>query len=284
MPRFAHLLLVAITTASLLFALSACQQPSAETPDASTTPDTTTTTATAVPLMATYADTLALRAFDYVGGPATWAQVPYLGFDFAIERNGDRQRVARHLWDRQTGAYRLETPVSEDSLFVTLFDVDTQEGTVYLNGSPVDSTMQTEQLDAAYRRFINDTYWLLAPTKLFDPGVQRTYVPDSSTADAEVVRLSFGDVGLTPEDQYWLFIDPETGQLQRWTFLLQGQDTPRRATWTDYASRETPAGPIRLATRHALMGAPAAILTDSLTTPAAVPPAAFTDPSWSPAP
>ncbi|NBC16492.1 MAG: hypothetical protein GVY18_04150 [Bacteroidetes bacterium] len=280
MLRRSRLLLLAAVTVPLLLLGSACQSPT-DGPDA---PAPDTMAAAAVPEPATYADTLALRALDYVGGPATWAQLPYLGFDFAIERDGDRQLVARHLWDRQSGAYRLETPAGEDSLFVTLFDVNTREGTVYLDGSPVDSTTQAAQLDAAYRRFINDTYWLLAPTKLFDPGVQRTFVPDSSTADAEALRLTFGDVGLTPEDQYWLFLDPDTGQLQRWTFLLQDQDTPRHATWTDYASVETPAGPIRLATRHDLRGAPVAILTDSLTAPAAVPPAAFTDPAWSPAP
>lgn len=270
-----RLFLTATATCALLLILNACQPPSSNAPDAAASD---TMHAVPVPQPATYADTVALRTFDYVGGPVTWARLPYLGFDFAIERGGDRQLVARHLWNRRTGAYRLEMPVSSDSLFVVLFDVETREGDVYLNGTPVDSTTQADQLKAAYRRFINDTYWLLAPTKLFDPGVQRTYVPDSSSAATDAIRLTFGDVGLTPEDQYWLFIDEETGQLQRWTFLLQDQDTPRRATWTDYESLETPAGTIRLATRHDLMGTPAAILTDSLTAPAAVPPTAFREP------
>ena len=267
-------LLAALLGGALVLPLSACESPG----DATTAGDATR--AMSIPEPATYADTVALRAFSYTGGPAAWMHLPYLGFDFAVENEGDRQLVARHLWNRQSGAYRLETPVSDDSLFVTLFDVDTREGTVYLNGTPVDSAMQAQRLEDAYRRFINDTYWLLAPTKLFDPGVRRTYVPDSSDADTDVIHLAFGDVGLTPGDQYWMYVDSDTGQLQRWTFLLQGREQPASATWTDYETLDTPAGPIRLATRHAIEGSSTAILTDSLSAPATIPDRAFTTPSW----
>lgn len=228
----------------------------------------------------TKADSVAWQAYTFAGGPA-WERVPYLRFEFAVEREGVRQPAARHTWNRQTGAYRLAVNAGPDSAFVYLFDVNTRDGQAFLNGELLSAEAAAPRLEEAYKRFINDTYWLTAPTKLFDPGVTRTFVPDSSTAEVDVIRLSFEGVGLTPEDQYWLAIERETGRLLRWTYALQGRGDrpPRTAAWVDYQTFETPAGPVTLATRHELQGTPVAILTDAIETPATLPPDLFTDPA-----
>ena len=253
-----------------LYMTAACQpeSPPPEAPPPSTPP-----------LVAkTAADSAALRAYAYVGGPDVWQNVPYLRFSFAVEREGERQPVARHAWDRRTGDYRLEQIVGNDSVYVTLFNVVTRDGEVYLNGEAVQDSARLAQ---AFERFTNDTYWLLAPTKLFDPGVTRTAVPDSSTATTEVIQLTFRGVGLTPGDRYWLYLDRATGRLDRWAYHLENWEDnrpPSIASWADYEDLSTPAGPARLATRHAIEGAPVAILTDELAMPAEVPDGLFSDP------
>lgn len=203
----------------------------------------------------TRADTVAQQAFDALGGRAAWDEARTIRFDFTVERGGKRRVVAKHLWDRTTGDYRLEWKTAPDSTYVALFDVGgdsrvTPPGQVYLNGQPVEES--DEMMEVAHQRFINDTYWLLAPTKLFDRGVERTYVPDSSDADTEVIRLAFGDVGLTPGDRYWLYIDRETGELRQWAFHLESMpdDAPPRVfRWAGYEDHETPGGIVHLATR-----------------------------------
>ena len=228
------------------------------------------------------ADSVAIRLLEGHGADA-FASAPYLRFNFGIERPQGQQVVARHLWNRSTGEYRVEWASGPDSNYVALVnvrDVENQrpEGTVYLNGTELTGEAAQDAREQAYGRFINDTYWLLAPLKVYDPGVNRRYAADSSTAEHEVLRLTFGDVGLTPDDTYWLYVSTETGRLDRWSMRLQGMSegaTPRSYTWTDYVTLEAPDGEVTLATRHEAAEGELAILTNQLALPTSAPAGAF---------
>lgn len=204
------------------------------------------------PSLETRADSVAMTLYDALGGPQAWAALPALRFDFAVERGGQTRTVARHLWNRQTGNYRVEWSTGEDTTYVALFNVagdGPSDGAVYLGGTPVEDAEGL--MEQAYQRFINDTYWLLAPVKVFDPGVRRSYAADSSGGRVDVIATSFDDVGLTPGDRYWLYVDRETGRLERWAFHLQGMDAEapaRTFEWTGYEELPTPRGPVRVAT------------------------------------
>lgn len=234
----------------------------------------------------TKADSVALRLMEAHGADA-FASAPYLRFTFAVQTAGERRVFGRHLWDRTTGDYRVEWQSAPDSNYVALINVRQVEdqrpaGTVYLNGTELTGEAAREVRRQAYGRFINDTYWLLAPLKAFDPGVNRSYVPDSSTTTHDVIRLTFGDVGLTPGDTYWFYVSTETGRLDRWAMRLQNMPddaTPRTYTWDDYTRLEAPDGPVYLAARHAAEEGDQAVLTDSLALPSDVPDGAFSDPT-----
>jgi hypothetical protein len=233
----------------------------------------------------TRADTLAERLVEAHGGTA-WASAPYLRFNFAVDRGSAEGRPIRHLWNRSTGDYRVEWGPSEDTTYVALINVGEVQngvpaGAVYLDGSALEGARDTTMRRQAYRRFINDTYWLLAPLKVFDAGVNRTYLADSSDAEHDVLHLTFGDVGLTPDDEYWLYVDSETGRLDRWAFHLQGMadDAPPAVfDWTDYQTLSAPGGDVHLAARHASTSGPTAILTNELSLPSSVPDTAFSSP------
>jgi len=236
----------------------------------------------------TRADSVAMQLYAAHGGPSAWPAAAYLRFDFGIQQGDQTRVVAKHLWNRQTGDYRLEWGPSPDSQYVAMFNVNAfgeaaseaapDAGEVYLNGTAVDSTAHATRMQQAQQRFVNDSYWLLAPLKVFDPGVSRTYVADSSDAQHEVIQLTFGEVGMTPGDQYWLYVNAETGQLDRWAFNLQSMpdDAPARAfDWTDYQLFETPGGTVRLATSKPAVGGGAAIVFPTLDVPSEVPAAMF---------
>jgi hypothetical protein len=216
----------------------------------------------------TRADSVAYRLLQAHGADA-WASAPVLRFDFGIESPNGTQIIARHLWNRRTGAYRIEWSAGPDSSYVALVNVRTVQdgrlpGTVYRNGTPLTGTADTLARERAYARFVNDTYWLLSPLKVFDPGVRRTYVADSSTATHDVLRLSFHEVGRTPGDQYWLYVSTKTGRLDRWAYHLQGMPAdapPQVYTWTDYRDLTTPTGTVRLAARKEALGSDRALLT-----------------------
>ncbi len=262
-PRLAGVLL------ALGLAASACQQPAADAPAARTVP------------LETRADSVAWRLYSFAGGPAVWDALPYLRFDFRSATAGDttRRPPRRHLWNRMTGDYRLEMQRG-DSALVVLFNANTRQGTVYVNGAATaDTSFQRKTLERAYGAFINDSYWAFMPTKLFDAGVTRTYVADSSNADREVIETAFAGVGLTPGDHYWLYVDRASGQLQGWRYRLEGMDAPGPfIAWTDWQSFTTPHGTARIAAQHHLAEG-RVLYTDALNLPETADAALFTDPT-----
>lgn len=233
----------------------------------------------------TPADSVAYRLLQAHGADA-WATAPYLRFNFGFETPNGAQTIARHLWNRNTGEYRIEWSAGPDSAYVALVNVRQQQnerlaGTVYLNGNELTGTAGENARAEAYGRFVNDTYWLLSPLKVYDPGVNRTYLPDSSTAEHDVIHLTFDSVGRTPGDQYWLYVSTETGRLERWAYHLQGmaEDAPPQFyDWTQYQALQAPDGTVRLASRKDAVGADQALLTNQLALPESPPDGAFSNP------
>jgi len=234
----------------------------------------------------TTADSVALRLMKAHGAEAL-ASAPYLRFNFAVETPNGKQVIGRHLWNRSTGDYRVEWQSGPDSNYVALVNIrdvenQTPEGTVYLNGDELEGEAARTARQRAYGRYINDTYWLLAPVKVFDPGVNRRYVPDSSSAGHEVIRLTFGNVGLTPGDEYWLYVSTETGRIDRWVMRLQNMEDdapPRSYTWEGYTTLQAPDGSVTLARRHESESGDQAVLTDRIALPSVPPDGAFTNPT-----
>ena len=59
----------------------------------------------------------------------------------------------------------------------------------------------------------------------------------------EVVELTFeGGTGLTPQNMYRAFVNPETGRMERWHFLSNPDANPSPSEWTDWRR----VGPIEL--------------------------------------
>lgn len=67
----------------------------------------------------------------------------------------------------------------------------------------------------AWRSFINDRWWLMAPAFVVAPGSEVTVVGDT-------VGVYFASGGVTPGDTFHLTVDPATGAVTSWTFDLHG--------------------------------------------------------------
>ena len=112
-------------------------------------------------------------------------------------------------------------------------------GRSWLDGEELEGSDVKKALDRAYGRFINDTYWLLMPAKMQDPGVNlgSEGEADKDGKTFDVVRVTFGQgVGRTPQDTYWAYVSKDSGLMERWEFVLTGQEAKDRAafTWTDW--------------------------------------------------
>lgn len=177
-----------------------------------------------------------------MGGRAAWEAMPSLRFDWVVERDGKEAMRAQHLWDRARGRYRVDWRTREGAEIRTAFDLATRTGKAMVNGVAAAPAAVDSLMKSGYGRFINDSYWLLMPWKLRDPGVRVEHAGAEAIdgRQYDVLHVSFASVGLTPGDHYWAWIDRDTHRMDRWAFFLEGmegepaRDKARAWTWSDW--------------------------------------------------
>lgn len=158
---------------------------------------------------------IADAVMENMGGREAWDQTRYLSWGFG----GDDQ-----VWDKWTGNFRYQ---SGD--LVVLMNINTKEGRAWENGTEItDPAALQEKLDAAYRGWVNSGYWFMMPYKLKDSGVTLKYMGEGTTEDgreAEILQLTFKDVGLTPQNRYLVYVDKERMLVTQWSHFRTAEDT-----------------------------------------------------------
>jgi hypothetical protein len=195
------------------------------------------------------ADAVARAVYLAAGGDRL-DQVAELEFHFVVWDGETKKLDAHHRWDLRAGRDRVTWTDKEGVARDAIVDLATRGASGTIAGAPAaDEAAKASLGEKAYARWVNDSYWLILPLKLFDPGVKRTLEAprEIDGKRLEVLKLEFAGVGLTPGDQYWLLIDPATSKIVRWEMVLQGQTPPPRATsFEDYRA----IGPLHLALDH----------------------------------
>jgi hypothetical protein len=172
------------------------------------------------------------KAVWKASGGENWAKVKELRFTFIVEQEGKELARAEHHWN-----------------------VAAQTDRVKWKGKDVTVNLaapaQDEDSKAAYARWVNDSYWLLAPLKVLDPGVKLSKEERKIVGEAhfDTLRLSFEGVGLTPGDQYLLYIDPQTKLVRAWDYI----PTPDKVLHGSWDRYETFGG-LQLSTEHEFGG------------------------------
>lgn len=174
---------------------------------------------------------IADRVMQSLGGKEAWDRTRFLRFGFGTERDGKFQGRT-HVWDKWTGRYRVEGAGRDGAPFVVLMNLNTKDGSAWVGGRKLEGADLKQQLERAYGMWVNDTYWLLMPYKMKDPGVTLTYAGEDRDNGVlyDKVKLSFDNVGLTPKDNYWVWVNRGTGMVDRWDYVLKGENVPP-TTW-----------------------------------------------------
>jgi hypothetical protein len=150
-----------------------------------------------------------------MGGREAWERTRFLSWNFMGAR--------RHVWDKLTGDLRLE---SGDRTY--LINMGTHAGRAFDKGVEItDPAIRKAAVEKAYAAFINDSYWMFMPYKLRDPGVHLACLDDRKTTagkDAEVLELTFDDVGLTPKNRYLVLVGKESGLVEQWDYFPTRED------------------------------------------------------------
>jgi hypothetical protein len=161
------------------------------------------------------ASAIAHEMMDALGGHSRWEMARF--FHFTFVRQGRRLTLT---WDRYSGRYRLEAVNDAGVPYVVVMNLLTRQGRAAVEGRPLDGKELSDYLTLATRVWAGETYWLLCPYKLGDPGAILTY--EGEEPDHERLHLRFENVGLTPGDEFWLYVNRKTRLLDRWRFKLQG--------------------------------------------------------------
>ena len=126
---------------------------------------------------------------------AAWDTVGAVSWDF-----GGRQQ---HIWDKK----RHFAQVKWGKGMMALVNINEQSGKAYKNGEELTGEEAAEAVDAAWKHWVNDAYWLNAPCKVKDPGTSRYLVKEEDGSESLLVKYSTG--GATPGDQYLWKMDAD---------------------------------------------------------------------------
>ena len=221
---------------------------------------------------------VAKQLTDAMGGQAAWDQVPYLRFDFVVVSEGKERARFKHWWDKKRGRARVEGPDDKGQMVAAIFGIADKKGISFTGGVPdTDSTSIASHIQNGYERWVNDSYWLVMPFKLRDPGTHLKHVrtePGESGQTYDVLELSFNPgVGLTPQDRYWLYVNRETHLVDRWEFVLTGREPPPQgSSWEEWSS----VGPVRLSLLRRFQGRPAMLRFENVSAPETMDETVFT--------
>ena len=162
-------------------------------------------------------------------GIEKWPAVSRVKFTFNVAVDGKPKVSAAHDWDVRAGKDTVK------------WDGKVATADVWYPGKNEGDAI------GAYKRWVNDSYWLLAPLKLANRGVTVKH-GGSRVMEGKnypTLELSFGSVGLTPNDRYVLYVDPETKLVRFWDYMPD-EKTRKTATWEEYVK----SGGLTLSTRH----------------------------------
>jgi hypothetical protein len=220
------------------------------------------------------------RSFDdAMGGQSAWESVPYVRFDFVVVKEGKELARFRHWWDKYHGRDRVEGPDEKGRTVISIVNLSDRKGKSFVNGTALkDSAGTAANVQMGYERWVNDSYWLMMPFKLRDPGTNLKYgalKKGPAGVEWDMLELTFDPgVGLTPKDHYWLYINRKSHLMDKWDYLLQDMKPPAQsATWEGW----TKFGSVQISTLHQFKGKTTMLRFENVALPATMDESVFTE-------
>ncbi len=172
---------------------------------------------------------IADEVMQAMGGRKAWDETRYLKWNFFGSRI--------HVWDKKTGDLVIE---GIRDTFDIRMNIHNNTGRVKLKGIELSAQDSLQKyLDKGKSMWINDAYWVFMPHKLKDSGVTLKYISKDTTQNgrsADVLSLSFDQVGDTPENMYYVYVDDSTRLVSQWDFYPEVNDSTAqfKTPWEDY--------------------------------------------------
>lgn len=144
-----------------------------------------------------------------------------------------------YLWDKKSNLVQVQWSTKK-----VLFNNQTMEGIAYQDNKKLTGSDKTDAIKTANDYFNNDSFWLIAPFKLRDPGTSRSIVMQDNK---EALMVTYTSGGSTPGDSYVWILDENyvPSAWRMWVSIVPigGFET----SWEDYIT--FPSG-LKIATIH----------------------------------
>jgi hypothetical protein len=147
----------------------------------------------------------------------------YIEWSFAGKRN--------FKWDKQEHI----VDVSWDDFRVHLHPADIDKSTVFFKEEKQEITDE-KIVKRAWDIFNNDSFWLVAPHKLYDDGVVRNI---EKIENKKALRVTYTSGGTTPGDSYVWLLDSTYVPKSYKMYLKNGRMNGTPATWESWITTES---------------------------------------------
>jgi hypothetical protein len=184
---------------------------------------------------------IADQVMDALGGKKRWDDLRGIRWTFGNEVNDTVKSSRRHSWDKHTGWHRVSGKNRAGQAFVAIENLNDGKGMAWVEGNRIEGDSLAKMITFAKRTWTNDSYWFLMPYKLRDPGVTLRYEGQAKVDGRpyDKIALSFDQVGETPGDHYWVYVNPETHRVERWDMVLQSDKPPPKSyTWEGWQAHD----------------------------------------------
>jgi len=163
-----------------------------------------------------------------MGGKDAYDATRYLFWNFFGSRT--------LLWDKHKGNVRIE---SQKDDYTVVMNIHSMKGKVKTKGEELSHPDSlSKYLQMGKDIWINDSYWLVMPYKLKDSGVTLKYIGEFATPEnmSDILELTFNEVGKTPQNKYWVYVDRKTHLVNKWDFFpTVDSEKPQFSTpWEGY--------------------------------------------------
>ncbi|NNF35690.1 MAG: hypothetical protein HKN68_16400 [Saprospiraceae bacterium] len=138
------------------------------------------------------ADEMATQMLNTLGKPA-WDSLKLMSWSFIGQHH--------YVWNKPDNIAEIRW----DDIKVIL-NLNTLEARAWKNDEEVPQKEITKYRDAAWEYWCNDSFWLFAPFKVFDPGTTRSIVTEVEHGKYGLL-VSYESGGVTPGDAYLWHLD-----------------------------------------------------------------------------
>ena len=147
----------------------------------------------------------------------------FIEWSFAGRRN--------FKWDKKEHI----VDVSWDDFKVHLYPSQKEKSIVYFKGEKQEDTDE-KIVKRAWDIFNNDSFWLVAPHKLYDGGVIRNIEKENGENS---LRVTYTSGGTTPGDSYVWYLDENYVPKSYKMYLKNGRMNGTPATWENWITTES---------------------------------------------